>query len=329
MSEPYGRVYLIINKVTGKKYVGQTTLTLAERWRSHVHAMSNPRRTQPVTAALRKYGHENFTMAELDTCGSQEELNAREREWAVRLGTFAPTGYNLRAGDGVGALAESARERLREAMTPERRQSLSDLWRGRRLPDEAYAAAAATFAARRRTWKLLNPQGVEVLIDNPMAFCAEQGLQYPNLRRVAWGLRPSHRGWRLLPAQNRPSLVEAEGRLRCPGCGDGFPTAMRAAALTHAAACTFVPIAVAEAIRLGHCMEAEVAAALAALHLGAKRGVPVRRKQFTLIAPNGSVVQGDGLLAFAKAQGMQVARLSELINGKRAQYKGWRVAAST
>jgi hypothetical protein len=310
--------------LTSKQYVGQTTRSLARRWRGHVHAMGDQRRTQPVTAALRKYGPENFTMTELETCGTQEELNARELAWAIRLRTFAPDGYNLRAGGGVGALSDVARERLREAMTPARRQALSDLWRGRRLPDQAYESAAATRAARRRSWRLLDSEGASAVIENPFSFCAEQGMQEPNLRKVAWGLRQSHRGWRLLPAIAKPDLTHDSGQLLCPGCGDGFVPAMRRAAQTHATACVFTPLAVAEAIRLGHCTAEESVRALASARLGGERSLPDMRKKFVLVSPDGGLAHGVGVREFAMRHGLDPGKLSELINGKRKQYRGWR-----
>ncbi|RKR92679.1 group I intron endonuclease [Micromonospora pisi] len=327
-AEPYGRIYVIINKLTGKEYVGQTTFTLERRWRGHVHAMSNRRRTQPITAALRKYGVESFVMRELAQCDSQEALDAAEKAWAVCQNTFAPHGYNLRAGNGIGAVSQQARDALRSAMTPERRQALSELWQGRRLPERAYIAAAATFAERRRPWTLINPSGESIVISNPGKFCKEVGLSYSNLRAVAWGVRPSHQGWRLVADPLPATLFDTDESLVCPGCRSSFSRAMRAAAQTHATACANTPHAVRAAVDLGHCTSEEAAKAVQLLagRRGTVRAIPRPRKHFVLLNPEGEEVEGVGVVAFAAAHHLDKGKLSELLNGKRDAHKGWKLA---
>jgi hypothetical protein len=35
--QPYGYIYKITNKLNGKCYIGQTTLTVQERWNKYAH----------------------------------------------------------------------------------------------------------------------------------------------------------------------------------------------------------------------------------------------------------------------------------------------------
>lgn len=52
--EVYGVVYLIVNMVNGKRYVGQAIQPLAKRFNAHAYADSL------IGKAIRKYGKENF-----------------------------------------------------------------------------------------------------------------------------------------------------------------------------------------------------------------------------------------------------------------------------
>ena len=51
----YGVVYLILNMLNGKKYVGQTTKTVEERFRQHKRCKKGL-----IGKAIRKYGKEKF-----------------------------------------------------------------------------------------------------------------------------------------------------------------------------------------------------------------------------------------------------------------------------
>ena len=109
---PYGVVYLITNTVNGKQYVGQTTVGIAARWERHVKSSRAAKRDQPISAAIRRYGRNAFEVVALQEC-NQESLNAAELAEVDRLDTFAPNGYNLRAGGGgKGRLAPELRARL-------------------------------------------------------------------------------------------------------------------------------------------------------------------------------------------------------------------------
>jgi group I intron endonuclease len=96
------QIYLVINKVNGKLYVGQTVQTLKKRWSSHGSDAKRGRGPHALVHALLKYGKENFTIRTLKVCNTIEELNKLEKHFIVRLKTKAPTGYNITdGGDGT------------------------------------------------------------------------------------------------------------------------------------------------------------------------------------------------------------------------------------
>jgi group I intron endonuclease len=88
-------VYQATNLSNGKVYVGQTTDSLQVRIRRHLSYGS-----QHFPRALRKYGLNSFRFTIIDTASTQEELDAKERDWIAKLNCQHPLGYNLTAGGG-------------------------------------------------------------------------------------------------------------------------------------------------------------------------------------------------------------------------------------
>lgn len=93
----YGRIYLVENIVNGKRYVGQTTGSIAARWRVHCTARSQCR---ALSAAIEKYGVDLFVITEICAAGTRAQLNELEQFYVEKLGALAPQGYNLREGGG-------------------------------------------------------------------------------------------------------------------------------------------------------------------------------------------------------------------------------------
>lgn len=110
----YGIVYVVTCTVNGKQYVGQTTQTLAKRWRGHT--ASSKCHHSALWNAIQKYGAASFTLATVDSGTDKGDLDAKETEWVSKLGTMAPAGYNLTSGGGSrGKYTPEARERNRQA----------------------------------------------------------------------------------------------------------------------------------------------------------------------------------------------------------------------
>ena len=89
-----GVVYLILNKINGKKYVGQTIQPLKVRFNEHARKKDNTL----ISNAIRKYGKENFYCGVIKTCSSKEELDYWEKYYIATLKTKKPYGYNLTDG---------------------------------------------------------------------------------------------------------------------------------------------------------------------------------------------------------------------------------------
>jgi group I intron endonuclease len=113
ITKVYGRIYVITNKVNGKKYVGQTTQKLGRRWRQHCGKGENCR---VISSAIKKYGTQNFTIGEICSASTPDDLNYKELHWVQRLDSLVPNGYNLKeGGNGGGKATSQAKKRMRDS----------------------------------------------------------------------------------------------------------------------------------------------------------------------------------------------------------------------
>lgn len=125
---PYFILYLHMNNVNGKFYIGQTC-NPSERWgRSGIKYRYLDARTEFWPAIL-KYGWNNFTHYILDFVETQEEANEKERFYIERLDAMNnAVGYNIRPGGD---------------------NYMSELWQD---PEYRKKATASFKKARKKLW---------------------------------------------------------------------------------------------------------------------------------------------------------------------------------
>ena len=95
-------IYLIINNINGKKYVGQTIQHYKERWSKHINSVKTKEGCPLLKKAFIKYGITNFTFKILIICFDEDRI-AYEKEYVKKYNTVTPNGYNMNAG-GIGGL---------------------------------------------------------------------------------------------------------------------------------------------------------------------------------------------------------------------------------
>lgn len=134
----YGVVYLLVNMLNGKMYVGKTTNSLKERFNQHASC-----KTTLIGKAIHKHKRKNFRCEVLVRCSSKSELDAWEKFFITALHCKAPYGYNLTDG-GDGAVGcsrtEETRAKISAALTGrhlslEHRQNISTSKRGENNPN--------------------------------------------------------------------------------------------------------------------------------------------------------------------------------------------------
>src|ERR1700676_87316 len=119
-------VYMITNKINGKRYVGQSISSLEDRWWRHVWDATKRNRASALHSAIRKYKKDNFEKRVLARCNSIEEMNHRETYYIKLFNTLSPNGYNLRTGGGNHTISEETRQKIINSLTPEIKQRMSE-----------------------------------------------------------------------------------------------------------------------------------------------------------------------------------------------------------
>lgn len=99
--EPYGIIYLVINIINNKKYIGLTTRNFKERYNGNLLKGTH---NEYLKNSIKKYGIENFRIIEVfDICYSKEHLDFIEDFWIMQFKTIKrKNGYNIRRGGHRG-----------------------------------------------------------------------------------------------------------------------------------------------------------------------------------------------------------------------------------
>lgn len=139
-----GSIYLLTNKINGKKYVGQTINKPELRWYFHIYAATR-KVDSPLARAIKKYGCHNFTAEVIHTC-EQAELDKAEQRFIYDYDCMTPAGYNLTSGGTGGRTVSLAT-----------RKKISKKLKGRTFSEETHAkfsaAQYARFAENPVVWK--------------------------------------------------------------------------------------------------------------------------------------------------------------------------------
>ena len=121
-----GHIYTITNIHDGMKYVGQTTLTIEERYKAHcIDAKKEKNRERRLYHAMNEYGYNSFLIEEIETVDDETLLDSREIFWIEELRTFE-NGYNETKG-GKGTLLYDHEEIIRLYQQKKSIQEISNM----------------------------------------------------------------------------------------------------------------------------------------------------------------------------------------------------------
>ena len=92
-----GNLYIIVNKINGKCYIGKTYKDIQERFKEHIRESKKERcKNRPLYRAFNKYGIENFYIMSIGLF-KDGLLEEKEVEYIKFLGTYKD-GYNATLG---------------------------------------------------------------------------------------------------------------------------------------------------------------------------------------------------------------------------------------
>lgn len=169
----YGYVYLIVNNVNGKTYIGQHKL-YNKSWESDNYMGSG----KLLKRAQKKYGIGNFEKFLIQYCDSQKSLDEAETFWIAEYRRRSMAQYNIaNGGHGSGAVSEEIRKKLSlshkgqkpgitgKKHTKEAKEKMSKAkagktssFKGKHLPDSAKATLSSYWKGKH--WKLVDGKRV-------------------------------------------------------------------------------------------------------------------------------------------------------------------------
>lgn len=188
---PYGSVYKITNRISGRGYVGQTTQPVSVRWSQHFNRAFHVR--HPVGSLqeiIRECGKEAFDVEVLETADTKQELDRLEIHFIELFKTREPHGYNKMSGRAHGTHSEKTKLAISNAhkgrkqpqhvkelnrqrmlgttVPPEVREKISRKLKGRKLSPKTCAKMSRARrgkkradAARMSSWLKGVPKSVE------------------------------------------------------------------------------------------------------------------------------------------------------------------------
>lgn len=180
-------VYKITNKITNKSYIGCSKHSLEERWKSHVYK-SNSGSPGYLHRSIAKYGKDSFDRVVLEKCYSHRQMFKSEIKYIEKFDTFN-NGYNLTKG-GEGRLGGTY------VPTKETLLKLSLALKGKRKGKQSKEHIEKQRLQKLKKWKIIDPNGIETVVNNLREFCESNGLVYQSFYK-SYSESRFHKGYRL------------------------------------------------------------------------------------------------------------------------------------
>lgn len=153
-----GGIYAIVNKVTGKRYVGSAK-NIADRWYAHqMHLNRRTHHSRRMQEAWNKHAFAAFEVVVLEIVIDSNDLLAREQVWMDHFQVYTK-GYNMRPGAsswiGIKQTPEHIAKRVQAHLGAIRSQETCEKIRqkaiGRKQSAEQVAKRVAHIIGKKHT----------------------------------------------------------------------------------------------------------------------------------------------------------------------------------
>lgn len=188
-------VYMHINKINNKKYIGITKQNPEYRWgKDGINYKSSPY----FYNAIEKYGWDNFEHKILYTNLNKDEACEKEKELIRQYDTQNKEfGYNILEGGSAPSIPEEVRLQMSESMlgntnglgkkcSEEKKRKISEAQKGRRLTEEHKKKLSD---AKKGSTHVTISEEAKKKISNAhkknQVFCLENQLVYPSIQECA------------------------------------------------------------------------------------------------------------------------------------------------
>lgn len=120
----YGFIYITINHINGKKYIGQKKYDKSGKWKDYLGSGIYLKRE------INKYGKENFSKEIIEECISKEQLDEREIYWisyynAVESDEFYNIAYGGDGGNTISGYNKNQKQELSNKLSKIRKGNIN------------------------------------------------------------------------------------------------------------------------------------------------------------------------------------------------------------
>lgn len=213
-------VYCATNNHNGKKYVGITTQSFAQRQREHYNRMVRNERQHKFYQALRKYGFDGFTWEVLETCDNKAALRAAECSYICEFDSYQH-GYNSTPGGDV--ITDETRKLISQKLK-NRTVTWGHKSKQTRIKNGSYfghAGAKGKNHPKAKSYLVTAPDGATEVITGIRQFCRDQGLSHNLLLSVANGKQTHHKGFTCTHYSEPSTTIPQGSTSQAIGDGNG------------------------------------------------------------------------------------------------------------
>lgn len=210
----FGIIYKVTNKVNLKIYIGQTTIGIKKRMRSHKSDAKLSKSNSYFHNAIRKYGWDSFSWEEIYTSFSMDDLNEKEIYFIELFQSQCTNnGYNIaKGGNFINPLhIPEVKERWYRNLCSSMKQYVGDNNVMKRADVKEKHHSAVIKLSQDPNWieakhkgdetikssyEVTFPDGHVEIITGLNQFCKDNNLSQSKMSSVVTSNRPHHKGFK-------------------------------------------------------------------------------------------------------------------------------------